>query len=74
MMPDMVKITKGPKSENDFNLNQNWRGNQITSPKINRKLSAVNAILPPMNFGLAPEQQRKYTLVLDLDETLVHFD
>ena len=55
MMPDMVKITKGPKSENDFNLNQNWRGNQITSPKINRKLSAVNAILPPMNFGLAPE-------------------
>lgn len=27
-----------------------------------------------MNHNLSEEQQRKYTLVLDLDETLIHFN
>ena len=31
-------------------------------------------ILPPMNEGLPEDQHREYTLVLDLDETLIHFD
>ena len=39
-----------------------------------RKLGGVRHILPPMNKGLAQELHRNYTLVLDLDETLVHFD
>ena len=33
-----------------------------------------HSLLPPMNQGLEEEHHRQYTLVLDLDETLIHFD
>ena len=39
------------------------------------KLQRNAAILPVMNEHARTEAQRKeYTLVLDLDETLIHFD
>jgi len=40
----------------------------------NNTPSRSTGLLPPLNYGLPPEQHRRYTLVLDLDETLVHFD
>ena len=34
----------------------------------------LKSLLPPMNHGRNEEDHKEYTLVLDLDETLVHFD
>jgi hypothetical protein len=37
--------------------------------------SRVLYLLPPLNYNISREQDRReYTLVLDLDETLIHFD
>ena len=44
------------------------------NPKVTRKSNSLHSILPPLNYGIREENHRQYTLVLDLDETLVHFD
>ena len=45
-----------------------------SSNKLTSRKSEPKGILPSMNQGLPIHMQRQYTLVLDLDETLVHFD
>ena len=39
-----------------------------------RQLKTSNFFLPPLNQDVNKEDHRDYTLVLDLDETLIHFD
>lgn len=49
--------------------------NSLSSKVVARKASDLPSyLLPPLNYGLGEEHHRQYTLVLDLDETLVHFD
>lgn len=51
------------------------KANSLSSKVVARKGSNIQSyLLPPLNFGLPEEHHRQYTLVLDLDETLVHFD
>ena len=44
------------------------------SSKLTTRKKEPKGLLPPMNSGLPPQLHRHFTLVLDLDETLIHFD
>lgn len=66
-------------------MNYQTKVNEKVSKKLqslshippNRKVGRTGStgfVLPPMNKGIPEENRRSYTLVLDLDETLVHFD
>lgn len=50
---------------------------QISATRFNIRVQSLHKeikILPPMNMHLEDAHHRQYTLVLDLDETLVHFN
>ena len=45
-----------------------------SSNKLTSRKNEPKGLLPEMNRGLPSYMHRHFTLVLDLDETLVHFD